>query len=63
MPEIVKRAPFDMAVNEDGSEYSKTGEEYLTVDYGKLTPLLIEAIKEQQSQIDELKNIINELTR
>ena len=63
MPEVVKRAPFDMAVNEDGTEYSKTGEEYLTMDYGKLTPLLIEAIKEQQSQIEELKNIINGLTR
>ena len=49
-------------VNEDGTEYSKTGEEYLTMDYGKLTPLLIEAIKEQQAQIDEL-NIINAFTK
>ncbi|MEI6487787.1 MAG: tail fiber domain-containing protein, partial [Bacteroidota bacterium] len=32
-------------------------EGYKTVDYSRLTPLLIEAIKEQQKMIDELKNI------
>lgn len=31
---------------------------YKGVDYAKLIPLLIEAIKEQQKQIEELKNII-----
>ncbi len=29
---------------------------YKSVDYGRLTPVLVEAIKEQQKQIDELKN-------
>ena len=33
------------------------------VSYGNITALLIEAIKEQQKQIDELKEIINGLTR
>jgi hypothetical protein len=28
---------------------------YKSVDYGRLTPVLVEAIKEQQTQIDELK--------
>ena len=51
LPEIVSQAPFDMA--EDGT--SKSGEDYKTVDYEKLVPLLIEAIKEQQIQIDCLK--------
>jgi len=30
-----------------------------SVDYTRLIPLLIEAIKEQQKQIDELKSQIN----
>tara|TARA_B100000003_G_scaffold208907_1_gene231133 strand:- start:6361 stop:9327 length:2967 start_codon:yes stop_codon:yes gene_type:complete len=51
LPEIVSQAPFDIA--EDGT--SKSGEDYKTVDYEKLVPLLIEAIKEQQIQIDCLK--------
>ena len=33
------------------------------VSYGNITALLIEAIKEQQSQIEELKTIINGLTK
>ena len=35
--------------------------EFLTVDYDRIVPLLIEAIKEQQGQIEELKSIINTL--
>ena len=42
LPEIVKDAPI--------------GQGYKTLDYSKLVPLLIEAIKEQQKQIEELKN-------
>ncbi|MBR6083158.1 MAG: tail fiber domain-containing protein, partial [Salinivirgaceae bacterium] len=34
---------------------------YKSVDYTKLTPVLIEAIKEQQKQIDELKRLVEEL--
>lgn len=41
MPEVVAPAPID--------------EQYLTVRYERLVPLLIEAIKAQQVQIDELK--------
>jgi hypothetical protein len=36
----------------------ETKEETLSVDYGNITALLIEAIKEQQKQIDELKALI-----
>ena len=51
IPEAVKPAPFD---TEDGK--SKSGDNYLTVQYEKIVPLLIESIKEQQKQINELRN-------
>ena len=60
LPQVVVPAPFDIAQAEDGSEYSKSGENYLTIQYEKLIPLLIEAIKEQQVQISELKKYINQ---
>lgn len=50
MPEVIHLAPFD---NNDG--VSKSGENYMTVAYDKLVPLLIESIKELQKQIEELK--------
>ncbi len=34
---------------------SATNDGYLTVDYGRITAVLIEAVKEQQKQIEELK--------
>jgi hypothetical protein len=54
LPEAVKIAPFDM--NKKGD--SKSGENYLTVQYEKIVPLLIQAIKEQQKQIEEIKTKI-----
>ncbi len=59
LPEIVTRAPFDREILEDGTEISKSGENYLTVNYSKLVPLLIEAIKEQQLQINDLLSKIS----
>jgi hypothetical protein len=56
MPEAVTIAPIDM----DAAGYSKSGENYLTVQYSKLVPLLIQAIKERQVQIEYLQeNILN----
>jgi hypothetical protein len=54
LPEAVKLAPFDG----DARNNSKSGENYLTIQYEKIVPLLIEGIKEQQLQIEELKNKI-----
>jgi hypothetical protein len=53
LPEAVKFAPFDREVK-DGKEVSKSGEEYLTVQYEKLVPLLIEAIKELSVKVEKL---------
>jgi hypothetical protein len=62
LPEIVVPAPFDIGQDDDGNEYSLSGENYKTVQYDKLVPLLIEAIKEQQNQIDELRKQVNDAT-
>ena len=55
MPEIVSLAPFDVAKNENGETWSKSGENYITINYAKLTALLIEVAKLQQKEIEELK--------
>ena len=60
LPEIVKHAPFDMRTGENGTE-SISGEWYKTVQYDKLVPLLIEAIKEQQSTIEQMRTELDEL--
>jgi hypothetical protein len=57
LPQIVKSAPFDTEFI-DGVEVSKSGQNYKTVQYEKVIPLLVEAIKEQQKQIEELKALI-----
>ena len=36
---------------------------YKSVDYGRLTPVLVEAIKEQQKQIDAQQQQIDELRK
>jgi hypothetical protein len=55
LPEIVVAAPFDIGVDSEGKDYSLSGDNYKTVHYEKMIPLLIQAIKEQQNIIDELR--------
>jgi Chaperone of endosialidase len=54
LPMAVKAAPFDTDFI-NGREVSKSGENYLTVQYEKLIPLIIEAVKDLKKQVDELK--------
>ena len=66
LPEAVKPAPFDAGPNGE----SVSGEDYLTIQYEKLVPLLLEGIKEQQEiinsqqkQIDDLKEKVDFLMK
>jgi hypothetical protein len=72
-PQIVRLAPFDM----DQNGNSKSGEEYLTVQYERLVPVMIKAFKEvkermdeqdgvigkQRDEIDELKQMVQDLSK
>lgn len=51
-PEAVEQAPFDRHAVKGKS---LTGKNYLTLKYDRLVPVLVEAIKEQDVQIQELK--------
>jgi hypothetical protein len=52
LPEAVCIAPFDMM----SGSLSKSGQNYLTIKYDNLIPLLVEAIKELKKEVDILKN-------
>lgn len=51
LPEVVKAAPFDL--DEKGN--SKSGEHYKTIQYERVIPLLVEAIKELRAEIQVLR--------
>lgn len=53
-PEAVALAPFDR--DKDGN--SKSGENYLTVQYERLVPLLVEGIKELRQELNIIKQLI-----
>jgi hypothetical protein len=62
MPEIIALAPFDTDFDDDTKQKkSRTGENYLTVQYDKLVPLLVEAIKELSGKVDDLRDDFEEL--
>ena len=58
LPELVSIAPIDREIDEKTGEItSKSGENYLTVDYAGLVPLLIESIKELSDRINKLEEV------
>jgi len=57
LPQAVSLAPFDIEIDEyTGENVSKSGENYLTVDYAKLVPLLVESIKELNAKVNDLQS-------
>lgn len=52
MPEVIQIAPFDRDI--DGTSLS--GENYLTVQYERLVPLLVQAINELHAKVKKLEN-------
>jgi hypothetical protein len=56
LPDAVSIAPFDR--DNDGSSLS--GEDYLTVRYERLVPLLIQSVKELSAEVKDLKEKIND---
>jgi hypothetical protein len=68
LPEVVKPAPFDQGTEYDvGLGKSRSGENYLTVQYERVVSLLVEALKEERAErlkIDEsLRTTIERLAR
>jgi hypothetical protein len=55
LPEAVMLAGSDMAPGENGETISKSGENYLTLRYDRVVPLLVNAIKELKSELDSVK--------
>lgn len=59
LPQAVKPAPIDQIVDEEtGQLKSKTGNDYLTVQYEKVVPLLVEAIKELDDKLESIKSLL-----
>jgi hypothetical protein len=56
LPEVVARAPFDEGTEYDvGIGKSRSGQDYLTLKYERLVPLLVEALKEERKAREALE--------
>lgn len=63
-PELVRRAPCDTIIGKRSKkEKSKTGKNYMTVDYEGFVPALIAAVKELKQQNDALHKRIAKLEK
>ena len=55
LPELVDLAPFDTIRDENDNIVSKSGENYLTISYERLMPVIVESIKQLNNEIKILK--------
>lgn len=58
MPEVVELAPFDYG---DEPGVSKSGENYLTMKYERMTPLIVNAVKELDEQVQVNRRDLDDL--
>jgi hypothetical protein len=55
VPEVISLAPVDICRDANNNLVSKSGSNYLTINYERLIPILVESIKELNIQISHLK--------
>ena len=55
LPELTDLAPFDMCLDNDGNIKSKSGNNYLTISYERMVPVIIESLKELTREVEALK--------
>ena len=61
-PEVVSIAPFDAKYDKETEQIiSKSGENYLTLDYERLVPVLLQAIKELNHKYTALEDKYNKI--
>ena len=60
LPDAVEIAPFDLDPETGKDKKSKSGEDYLTLRYERLVPLLVQAVKELNAEVKDLKEKIND---
>jgi hypothetical protein len=61
-PELVSLAPFDSVYDSETKQVvSKSGEDYLTLKYERLVPVLLQGIKELKQEINELNVRLSKL--
>jgi hypothetical protein len=63
MPEVIRLAPFDMGEKNEvtGVTESKSGENYMTLLYDKMAPLIVAALKEEVQKREDLEKEVAEL--
>ena len=63
-PEVVSIAPFDRKYDDDKEEtVSKSGENYLTLNYERLVPILLQGIKELNDKNIKLESELSEMKK
>jgi hypothetical protein len=55
-PQVATLAPFDTTRNDDNEIVSKSGENYMTLQYERIVPILLQSIKELKERVIYLES-------